>query len=72
MKCQILFSGKNKKSISKCHLLKILPSMLSVKIGDEHIHSSVANSNDILKVTFDNILECTAVQSRKCLVGVSP
>ena len=31
MKCQILFSGKNKKNISKCHLLKILPGMLSVK-----------------------------------------
>ena len=25
MKCQILFSGKNKKNISKCRLLKILP-----------------------------------------------
>ena len=31
MKCQILFSGKNKKNISKCHLLKILPRVLSVK-----------------------------------------
>ena len=30
MKCQNLFSGKNKKNISICHLLKILPSMLSV------------------------------------------
>ena len=30
MKCQILFSGKNKKNISKCHLLKILPRVLSV------------------------------------------
>ena len=29
MKCQILFSGKNKKNISKCRLLKILPRMLS-------------------------------------------
>ena len=28
MKCQILFSGKN-KSISKCHLLKFLPKVLS-------------------------------------------
>ena len=32
MKCQILFSGKNKKNISKCRLLKILPRVLSVKI----------------------------------------
>ena len=31
MKCHILFSGKNKKSISKCRLLKILPRVLSVK-----------------------------------------
>ena len=31
MKCHILFSEKNKKNISKCRLLKILPRMLSVK-----------------------------------------
>ena len=31
MNCQILFSGKNKKNISKCRLLKILPRVLSVK-----------------------------------------
>ena len=31
MKCQSLFSGKNKKIISECHLLKFLPSMLSGK-----------------------------------------
>ena len=30
MKCQILFSGKNKKNISKCRLLKILLRVLSV------------------------------------------
>ena len=32
MKCQILFSGEkknNKKNISKCHLLKILPRVQS-------------------------------------------
>ena len=32
MKCHILFSGKNKKNISKCRLLKILPRVLSVKL----------------------------------------
>ena len=32
MKCQILFSGKNKKNISKCRLLKILLRVLSVNI----------------------------------------
>ena len=31
MKCQILFSGKNKKNISKCRLLKFLPRVLRVK-----------------------------------------
>ena len=30
MKCQILFSGKNEKNISKYCLLKILPRVLSV------------------------------------------
>ena len=30
--CQIMFSWKNKKNISKCHLLKILPSVRSVNI----------------------------------------
>ena len=36
MKCQILFSGKNKKNISKCRLLKILPRVLNI---NKHIHS---------------------------------
>ena len=33
MECQSLFSGKNKKNISECRLLKFLPSMLSINIG---------------------------------------
>ena len=32
MQCQILISGKNKKNISECLLLKFLPSMQSVNI----------------------------------------
>ena len=32
MKCQILFSWKSKKNISKCRLLKILPRVLSVNV----------------------------------------
>ena len=32
MKCQILFSRKNKKNISKCHVLEFLSNMQSVKI----------------------------------------
>ena len=31
LKCQTLFSGKNNKTISKCHVLKFLSSKLSVK-----------------------------------------
>ena len=39
MKCHILFSGKNKKNISKCRLLKILPRVLSVKYYvEQQIH----------------------------------
>ena len=30
IECQILFSGKNKKTISKCRLLNIPPSILSL------------------------------------------
>ena len=33
MKCQILFSGKNKKNISKCWLLNYLPSILRTYFG---------------------------------------
>ena len=42
MKCQILFSGKNKKNILKCRLLQILPRVLSVKEADNsHLYNSV-------------------------------
>ena len=34
MKCQNQFSCKNKKKISKCRLLKILPRVLSIKESD--------------------------------------
>ena len=34
MKCQILFLGKNKKNISKCCLLKILPNCCTIKGKD--------------------------------------
>ena len=37
MKCQILFSGKNKKNISKRCLLKILPGVLCVNKPSVHI-----------------------------------
>ena len=40
IKCQNLFSGKNKKNVSVCHLLKILPSMLSIK-SQFYVYSSL-------------------------------
>ena len=50
MKCQILFSGKNKKNISKCRLLKILPRVLSVN-GTELMHST----NIAVKTTISSL-----------------
>ena len=41
MKCHILFSEKNKKNISKCRLLKILPRVLSVKKLSRNHHQSL-------------------------------
>ena len=45
MKGQILFSEKNKKNISKCRLLKILPRVLSVnelmQVSDVHMSQNV-------------------------------
>ena len=41
MKYQILFSGKNKKNISKCRLLKILPGILSVNLSSANFGTRV-------------------------------
>ena len=46
MKSQILFPGKNKKNISLCRLLKILPRVLSVKVpvtvtADDMVYSKI-------------------------------
>ena len=45
MKCQILFSGKNKKNISKCCLLKILPNCCTVK-GKDTRYKLYRSGND--------------------------
>ena len=37
MKCQVLFTGKNKKTVSNCHLLKFLPRVLSIKSLHERL-----------------------------------
>ena len=49
MKCQILFSGKNKKNISKCRLLKILPRVLSVNTQEVTFLAHLSRS---LKVSY--------------------
>ena len=51
MKCQILFSGKNKKNISKCRLLKILPRVLSIGL-------CLSGSHDWAYFTVTEILLC--------------
>ena len=50
MKCQILFSGKFKKNISKCRLLKILPRVLSVKALHEVAMPSQKHAEPLLWV----------------------
>ena len=57
MKCQILFSGKNKKNISVCRLLKILSRVLSVN----------ANWKTCIFVTTDSRL----VLNKHCVLGGS-
>ena len=37
MKYQRIFSDKTKKSISKCRLLNVLHSMLSINTGNEDV-----------------------------------
>ena len=44
MKCQSLFSGKNKKNISGCRLLKFDPSMLSIN-ANRNISTQVSGHN---------------------------
>ena len=59
MKCQILFSGKNKKNISKCRLLKFLPRVLRVKVivakmsGKKMTEGQITVLNQILIISMD-------------------
>ena len=61
MKCHILFSEKNKKNISKCRLLKILPRVLSVKrdVGtqaDGNTHPQMSLKSDTLTLKYQENL----------------
>ena len=54
MKCHILLSEKNKKNISKCCLLKILPRVLSVNssslsVTNHHAFTQKLHNTFILK-----------------------
>ena len=54
MKCQILFSGKNKKNISKCRLPKILPRVLGVNARSYYItylHISAYDGSDTMVIS---------------------
>ena len=54
MKCQILFSVENKKNISKCCLLKILPRKLSVNTLHFEQHNGIIGLFDINVQIFFN------------------
>ena len=47
MKCHILFAEKNKKNISKCRLLKILPRVLSIKHMVDFLSLLIRRQNDL-------------------------
>ena len=76
MKCQILFSGKNKKNISKCHLLKILPRVLSVNRSKRAIEwIRLWNWEEVQQE--DNVKSCEQAsheisQNLYCLPAPSP
>ena len=53
MEKQILFSGKNKKNISECCLLKFLPSMLSFMLH-KMVHQTW-QSDRVQKVIFHDV-----------------
>ena len=60
MKCHILFSEKNKKNISKCRLLKILPRVLSVNTPIDSIYFTFNTgpfSVSLRKHAYSNILK---------------
>ena len=62
MKCQILFPGKNKKTISKCCLLKILPRVLSVNFCD--FLFAILHMNTLLKWVYSKGKEIAPLGSK--------
>ena len=47
---QIMFSWKNEKNISKCHLLKIVHRVLSVKVCTNNSRMSLCMAKPIIKL----------------------
>ena len=47
---QIMFSWKNEKNISKCRLLKIVPSVLSVKVCTNNSRMSLCMAKPTIKL----------------------
>ena len=68
MKCQILFIGKNKKNISKCRLLKILPRVLSVKIlTNRQLTTSLVLNNWAQFSVYVCVCVCYDISYKKCV-----
>ena len=60
MQCQILFSRKDKKNISKCCLLKLLPSMQSVNIHEDFMTSfGFFSMKNICDWSYKGLCHCT-------------
>ena len=84
MKCQILFSRKNKKNISNCCLLKFSPRMLSVNTGYRYTFKLLLQQFDLgrqcllrhsflnLWDKYKNIVSLTLIISLLCDSGSRP
>ena len=66
MKCQILFSRKNKKNISKCHLLLFVPSMWSIKATSHPRHMDIA-----VNVLCMWVLNSHVFMAHQCTLGAA-
>ena len=67
MKYQNLFSGKNKKNISMCSLMKILPRVLSVNQKSVLVFSSPGLSPWRAYVVTQSLVSATVSALAQCL-----
>ena len=61
LEMQILISWKNEKNISKCHLLKILPRVLSVMVCTNKLRMSLCMTKPTIKLVRRDRSACTSV-----------